>query len=167
MHITDKIDNSLKGYLKFEIVDAKTNEVLDTFDEQQVVVLDSREALITGISNPSLQNVITNIKLGDDVGTGTEDVPEPADESYDETTMDIVFAAPYDLSLSTPSAFSISYAVTIIGADVMALYPAETSKIFTSAALHTNNNKVFSYKRFTKKSISSLVNINIQWVLTY
>lgn len=167
MNIKDKIDNELIGHLQFDIVDAKTDEVLDTFSEKQIIVLDAREALISGISDPSTGTTISSIKLGDDVGTGTIDNPQPALNTYDETTMNVIFDAPYTLIRTNPTPISVSYAVTIIGVDVMALYPGDTSKIFTSAALHTGNGNVFSYKRFPKKSISELVNINIQWTLSY
>jgi len=57
--------------------------------------------------------------------------------------------------------------VTINGADLMSYYPGDNSKIFTSAALHVSGGQVFAYKRFSKKSISSLVNIVVSWILTY
>lgn len=106
------------------------------------------------------------------VGYGI-DFPKTALTSYDETTMELIFNS--DLvfggytfvvnhSLSQPTA---EFSFTIIGQDVMDQNPGVTSKNFCSAALHTGNGNVFSYLRFPKIGISSLVNINFVWTIYY
>jgi len=101
------------------------------------------------------------------ISTGTVDAPITAQTTYDETDMSIIFDAPYTLAVGFPNAQSVNFSVTIIGSDVMALYPSDTSKRFNSAALHTGNGNVFAYKRFPQKSISALVNLSVVWGITY
>lgn len=100
--------------------------------------------------------------------------PSAPFSSYDETTMAAMsvagqnlFDAPYTLLVGNINATTVNFAVIIVGADVMALYPGTTSQIFTSAALRTGNGKVFAYQRFAQKSISSVVNIAISWSVGY
>lgn len=245
-NLESKIDNTLKGKFKLQLIDAKTNRILDEYEDNNIVVLDSRTAITRAISSPSNNSTIKSIKLGEDVGepmtgspnitfsnlnpdtivrssgsfitdgfvagdkitvsnsvsnngvftiqsltattitlpvtefltdegplagvsitTGSVDVPSNPKNTYTSTTMDVVFNAPYTLGVGYPDNKSVNFSVTIIGADVMALYPGDTSKIFTSAALHTGDGNVFAYKRFPKRSISELVNMSISWVITY
>lgn len=236
----------LHGTLRIQRVNAITKEVLDEYEDENIVVRDARSAIITAISNPTFNSTITKIKIGSDIGEsitggpaisfndsnpdtinrdigsfiddgfqngdsitvsgsinndgeytvstvtdttltldvgdtltaetgtvgvditrGTLDNPSAPLDTYDETTMDILFDAPYALNKGYADSITATFNVTIKGADVLALYPGDTSKILTSAALHTGNGNVFSYKRFPQKSISALVDINISWNIHY
>ena len=121
---------------------------------------------ITLIAGDSLTNesLVFGVSM---VGTPSLDNPATAVETYDENTMDLIFDAPYTLSVGYPNSTSVTFGVTIIGQDVLDLYPLATSKIITSAALHTNNGNVFSYKRFPQKSISALIDLSIVWEIGY
>ena len=238
----------LVGLFSVNTIDHKTGIVLDTFSQNNVVVLDAQEAIIKAISG-SILGHIEKIKIGDDVGsdvnlTGSPNIsfsdsnpdtisrssgsfiddgylnemtlvvtnsiannntftidsvtdstltlissdslttesgtagviitgtpspnnPTSAIETYDETTMSLIFDAPYALSVGYPNSTTVSFGTTIIGQDVMDLYPSESSKIITSAALHTNNTNVFAYKRFPQKSISALVDLSIVWQISF
>jgi len=100
-------------------------------------------------------------------GVGSPNNPVTAVDTYDATTMNIIFDSSYVLTVGYPNATSVTFSTTILGVDVMALYPSETSKIFTSAALHTGNTKVFAYKRYPQKSISKVVDLAISWTIAY
>jgi len=167
MKIIDNIPSLPKGIIVLKVFNAETNELIQTYADTNVIVLDARTSVVHSISSPISDYTISKLKLGDDVGTGTVDNPQAASNTYDENTMSIVFDAPYTLAVGYPDSISVNFGTTIIGQDVLDLYPAETSKIFTSAALHTGNGKVFSYKRFPRISISALVNIQISWTLSY
>lgn len=106
---------------------------------------------------------VTNVNI---TGTASPDNPEPPKESYTSSTMDVVFDAPYTLSVTYPDPLTATFSVTIIGADVLAGYPLENFKVITSAALHTNNTNLFSYKRFPQRSISELLDLAISWSIT-
>lgn len=68
MNINDKTNFPLKGILKISIVDAKTGEVLDEFEEENVVVLDARETITHAISAPTSAYTVSKIKIGEDFG---------------------------------------------------------------------------------------------------
>lgn len=162
-----KPNNVLEGYFKIERVLHDTGESLDSYEDHNVIVTSAQSAIIRAIAEPTANSTISKIKLGDDVGTGTVTNPQPAQSSYDSTTMSVVFDAPYTLNIGFNNSITVTFNTTIVGADVMALYPSASSKYFTSAALHTGNGNVFSYKRFPQKSISSVVDINITWSIHY
>lgn len=165
-----------KGFFGFDRINTITGEVLDSYEDHNVIVLDAKSAIIRAISQPTVASTINKIKLGNDIGTGTNVTaknPEPAQQTYDETTMSVVFDAPYVLNVGFDSPTSVTFNVTIVGKDVMAQYPNDSSKTITSAALHTgipsgaSTGKVFAYKRFTQTSISSVVDLNIKWAIQF
>lgn len=166
MKTTDKIPFNITGKISMSLVDANTKKVIEEHSEDNIIVLDARNAIIKAIGNPELESTITSIKLGDDVGTGTQENPQAAQNNYTEATMSVVFDAPYELIVGQLDPLSTTFNVTIVGADVLEQYPEDASKILTSAALHTGDGKVFAYKRFPAKSISALVDLNITWTIT-
>jgi hypothetical protein len=102
-------------------------------------------------------------------GNPSKNNPALPTENYNTSSMTIIHTATDygSLSVGYASATATTFSMTILGADVMSNYPTETSKIFTSAALHSTNGKVFAYKRFPQKSVSDLVDINISWTISY
>lgn len=99
--------------------------------------------------------------------------PQSATAVYNETSMDVVFDS--DL-VPIPYTFTKTYgtitpyvdlSMTIVGQDVIDQNPGKEQIDFTSAALHTGNDNVFSYIRFPRYSISPLIDITILWRLSY
>lgn len=160
-------DVGVKGRLAFTITDARTGEIIEQFERNNVVCVSG----YTGLLHSVLQNApdyrINHLKIGTDVGTGTEDVPEPADKTYDHTEMDVLYSTVTPLTIGFSDENTAQVSITLVGANVMDGLPdpAPTSVNFTSAALHLQNGKVFSYVRFPKVAISELINISIVWTL--
>lgn len=166
MKAKDTLYEGAKGFLTLEIVNRLTGEVVDRHSDSNVLVIDSKQAMARSIAGNQL-GVITDLKIGDDIGSGTLDNPEAPNDGYDETTMDVVYEFPGDLVVGYPNSSSVNFSATISGEDVMDNYPNEVSIVFTSAALHTNSGDVFSYKRFEQKSISELLDISIVWEIQF
>lgn len=107
------------------------------------------------------------------VGNPSNNNPIAPTENFNASSMSVIHY-PTDplglnksLSIGYSSATSTTFSLTIVGAEVLADYPTETTKIITSAALHSANGNVFAYKRYPQKSISELVDINISWTIQY
>jgi hypothetical protein len=244
--------NVLEGKFVMDVVEKSTGNVIDHYEDDNVIVIDAKEAIIYSISGSSVGHV-SILKIGDDIGpavtiSGTPNItfsdtnpdtivrdtgswitdgyidqmtlditgsasnngtgiytvdsvtattitliagntvvaegpsagisitgnpsnnnPASPTENYNTSSMSIVHTATDygSLSIGYASLTSTSFSMTISGTDVLSNYPTETSKIFTSAALHSTNGKVFAYKRFPQKSVSDLVDINISWTISY
>lgn len=101
------------------------------------------------------------------VGTPSPNNPAAPLDTFNASSMSVVYAPTVPFTVGYSNVTSVTFSVTISGADLMALYPAEITKILTSAALHTGNAKVFAYKRFPQKSISALLDILINWTIKF
>lgn len=162
----DNIEVEMKGVFAVTVTNRDTGEVVDEYKERNVLVLDSKTAITRAIAgNPF--GVIRTIKLGNDNGGGTNDSPFPAQESYDENVMNVVYQKNSGIQVGYPNPITVAFNTTIRGDDVMDNYPGETNIMFCSAALHTNDGKVFAYKRFPQKSISGVLDISIVWSIGF
>lgn len=160
--------NDIKGTITLERVDSITGQRIDFYEDHNVIVQGAKNPIIRAISSPDYNSTINKIKLGNDVGTGTVTNPEPAQDTYDNTTMSVIFDAPYTLKTGYDITRTlVTFNVTIVGSDVLSLYPSNVSQTFTSAALHTGNDTVFAYKRFPQKTISGTVDLNVTWSIHY
>lgn len=165
LHISD--DNiTPKGVLTIESRDSRTGELVDSSKQDNVLVLHSRRAIVRGITGNPL-GTIDKLLIGDDYGNGTPSNPEPANETYDRTTMSILYTYPDELVLGYASETKAMFSATLSGKDIMEEHPNEDSVYFTSAALHTKDGEVFSYIRFPQKSISTVLDITIIWEIGY
>lgn len=158
--------DSVRGQFGIKLYNRETGEVVDEYTDPNVVVLDAKEAIIKAVAGDS-QGFITGLKVGDDVGTGTSVDPEPADESYNESTMSVVHTYQGTFTIGYTNPTTVNFSGTISGADLMENYPNDNFKIITSAALHTNNGNVFAYKRFPQKSVSELLDISVIWKIYF
>ena len=166
MKLTDNLDGKIHGRLSIKSIDNNTGNIIDSFEDPNVIVLDAKQIVIQSISRSTNTYYLDRIKIGDDVGTGTPDVPETAVETYDENTMSIIYSGGTPLTVGY-SGNSVTFNITINGADVMTGYPAETSKVINSAALHSVAGDVFAYRRFPQKSISNVIDLSIAWTIYY
>lgn len=107
-----------------------------------------------------------------EIGYNTDE-PELPLTTFDDLSMDIIFDAgggyaPFgvDFSLIEPK---VSFQFTIVGSDVIdyQLPSVVSSVVFNSASLHLGNGDVFSYIRFPKNAISTLVNITVVWSIYF
>lgn len=166
MNLIESAKIPLQGYFSVKTIDSVSNKVIDSFEEDNVIVLDAKDIIIRSISLLTNTYYIERIKIGDDVGSGTPDVPETAVETYDENTMSIIYSGGTPLTVGY-SGTSVTFNITISGSSVMAGYPTETSKVINSAALHSLTGTVFAYKRFPQKSISNVIDLSIAWTIYY
>lgn len=162
----DKFETKMKGIFSVKVTNRETGEVVDEYEEQNVLVLDSKTAITRAIAGNPL-GVIRTLKLGDDNGGGTNDNPFPAQESYDEGVMNVVYEKNTGIQAGYPNPITVAFNITVKGEEVMENYPGQTNIIFCSAALHTNDGKVFAYKRFPQKSISEVLDISIVWSIGF
>lgn len=132
-----------------------------TSNDGTYTILGVTHDTITVISTDSLvaEGPVNNVNVS---GTASLDNPEPPKDYYDNTTMDVVYTQT-GLNANFPNERTVNFSVTITGADVMALYPSENFVEITSAALHTNDDELFAYKRFPQRSISDVLDIAVNW----
>lgn len=153
------------GRLSFRIINRETGEVVDQFDDKNVLVVDSRTSITRAIAGNTL-GVIRFLKIGNDVGSGTIYEPEPAHESYDENVMNVLFES-QNLTVGYPDPRTVAFNVLVRGTDVLRQHPGLTDVKFTSAALHTADGNVFSYKRFPVRTISDVLDLSIVWTIGF
>ena len=147
----------------FQVGDSIT--VKDTTFNDGEYVLDGVSALVLTVSvSDFLSAEVTSSAY---ISTGTTDSPATPLVTYDATDMEIVYTVPDPLTVGYPNTQTVNFSVTVVGADVMTYYPTETAKIFNSAELLTGDGRVFNYKRYSKKSISALVNFVVSWSIGY
>ena len=163
----DQLKHQLRGDFQMKVTNKETGELIDSHMERNIIVDVSKQRVISGISNSSSDNIITKITVGDDIGSGTLVSPEPPNASFTKNSMNVVYAIPSALSRTYPTVDSVQYDVTISGADLMAQYPSDASKIITSAMLQTGDDEAFAYKRFKRLTISELVDVTITWTISY
>ena len=251
-NFVDNLPNGISGFFELKVVDKATGQIIDSYDDNNVIVIDAKEAVIKAISEVTGDSgLIKVLKVGEDVGadvsmtgtpnlnfvdsnpdtivrttgswiddgfiddmtltitsstsnnttytidtngvtattltliatdtivveTGTggvsvvgaasNDNPITPLDTYNSGSMTIVYTSPSTFIVGYNNVTSVTFSNTISGVDLMTFYPAETSKIITSAALHTGNGNVFAYKRFPQKSVSALVDILINWTIKF
>lgn len=167
MKLTDRIILP-KGKFRLDLLDKDTGSILFSYEDPNILVLDSKTAIVTAIAGID-SGFITELKVGTDVGSGTQDSPEDPDDTYNETTMENPYSVSQSLISGFTDATTVAFSATAVGADVVAAIGggSETSVVINSAALHTKNGKVFSYKRYPRISVSDAVNISFLWSIGY
>lgn len=73
-----------KGDIRMEFTDATTGDVLDIYEENNIVVDQARECIIARLFENQNSYRVRFCKIGNDVGVGTENDPE---EPTRETTL--------------------------------------------------------------------------------
>lgn len=68
MNIDDTL-TKMNGYFSVEVIERSTGKVVDSYEEKNVIVLDSRTAITRAIAGDS-SGVINAFKIGTDVGAG-------------------------------------------------------------------------------------------------
>lgn len=166
MKIIDKLSESVRGELKFDIIDNRTNEIVDSFDDHNVVVFDSGKILIKRLYEDLSDYRVRVVKLGTDTGSGTEDNPETESRENVASDMDVLYTIT-EMSVDYSGDFETSYNIFINGQDVMEEYPEEDSVGFTSLGLFSQNDILFSFRRFPVRTITENFSVNIIWKIYY
>jgi hypothetical protein len=161
--------NALKltGEVKLITKNKKTGEIIDTFEDNNLVVSIGMDQVLKAITTKDTNNfVIETISIGDDVGSGTVMNPEQPESSYTKLNQSVVYATPPEFfTISRPSQTSVQLYATLDGEEVMVAYPDSPNIIYTSATIRTVDNEIISYKRFPARTISRLISVDIIWTL--
>lgn len=157
------------GDFSMKIRNTETGEVIDTFEEKNIVVDQGKDLLLRAFTVRDTNDFVVNtIKIGSDVGVGgtvlAPTMPTVATTEADQT---VLYTVPVDeFFITYPEPKKVNFFATINGAAVMALFPTQPNVVYTSAGLYLLNDKVFAYKRFAGRTISNILSIDISWTIT-
>lgn len=158
----------IRGVYREVVRDIETGEVIDIYEDDNLVLDGALNYLIRAIGQSGFAaSPVSELKLGDDVGTGT--LVQPDDPTGDLTGLDqsVVYSIPSgEFFTEYPQTNQVRFFATVNGATVMANYPNEPNVVYTSAVLYQTNGDAFSYKRFSGRTISNLISIDISWTIT-
>lgn len=171
---TDKTlfeDMPVKGFLTIKEIDKKTGEVLSEYDEQNVITREGFANVLSRISRTTVddedvQNMfIKTIVLGDDIGNGTIFNPSPATSTLTSIDQSVVYEVPEnDMNFNYVSSTTLELNTVLDGTVILdALFPEEVDMRYTSATIRFHDGKTLSYKRFPIRSLSRLVDVQINW----
>lgn len=146
-----------------------TGEVVDTFEERNVITDTTYFSLTRLISeNTTALDCVKTLSIGTDVGSGTTVTPEQPESSITMADHAAMYVVPeVDFLHRFPTNNSVEFYGTIVGTDVMALFPTESSVVYNSAVLVTDAGNAFSYKRFSGRTISELLSVEVSWTITF
>lgn len=169
--ISDKV-MPMRGRLEFRFRNKETGEILDEFGDNLVVNVGMSQIIraftTASPAGGSLQYVLQTFKIGDDIGTGTLLVPEPAKPSDTNLSQNVVYTAPYgDINITYPNYYSVELRISLDGNTVMAAYPAEVDLRFSSAGLYSGDDQIFAYRRFQTRTITREIVIDVKWTLYF
>jgi len=106
-------------------------------------------------------------------GNYSEQSPEPASASFDETTMEVVYdsalatstSLQFNITTSTPAKMTVTHEVH--GKDIMNQNSGRAIIDIYSCAIHTANGDVFSYLRFPRVTATETITFKVVWEYTY
>lgn len=156
-----------KGHIQFVYTDAQTGEVLGTDEESNIVVNEHRKIVINRIYENKNDYRVRRVKIGDDVGTGTDNDPELPTKETSGTDMNVIFETVDNIEINYPDEERISFNIFFNGETIMNDYPDSDQIGFTSIGLFSLNDWCFSYRRFPSRTITENININIIWTIYY
>ena len=166
MKVLDELRDKVKGRLSFDIIDNRTGEVVESYEENNVVVLTSREIIIKRIFDDNNSFKVERFKIGDDTGNGTSDDPEPADETITANDMSVLYSQD-GITLNTNNSLKTIINVFISGDSVLEQFPDQDTIQFTSFGLFSLNDTLFSYRRVPALTITENFSINISWEIFF
>lgn len=155
------------GTYKEVVRDIRTGEVLDIFEQNNIVLDQGIQSIWQSMATADTNTlVIETIKLGNDVGNGTVTNPEQPTSTYTEGNQTVVYEIPVgDIIVSYPDPSSVQFFANVNGSVVMQNFPTDPNVVYTSAALYNNAGQAFSYKRFTGRTISADISVDVSWTL--
>lgn len=161
--------NGMTGVYREIIRNVETGEIVDTF-EQHNVITDTTYNLLTRLVSGDIEigDPVEYLSIGTDVGSGNTVTPEQPSSDITMADHTQIYTVPEaDFLHRYPDSKSVEFYATIIGTDVMALFPGQSSIVYNSAALVTRNGNAFSYKRFSGRTISELLSVEVSWVIRF
>ena len=165
MRINDNC--GVTGVLGIKFRHKETGEIVDEFKQYNVITKEGFAELSKRLSGNTDTSYIDHIVLGTDVGSGTQIEPEPAKDYFTASFQTELYTIPAsDITVTYVSPTVFSFGCILDGAAMLSeLGTTESEARFSSATLRFNNGKTCSFKRFTVKSITSIINIEVTWTI--
>lgn len=158
---------NITGVLEMVFKDQDGN-IVDSFKENNIVLNQGKDVIIKAFTTKDTNNfTVKTLRIGSDVGA-SGDILDPSAPTADltENDMEVVYESPQgEFFIEYPTFNSVRFLTTLNGANVMAQYPSQPNVIYTSACLITETNKAITYRRFSAKTLSSLISVDIIWTL--
>jgi len=171
-NLIDKFDNQLKGRFEIDFIDKETDEVIDTYTENNIIVNYSKHCIVNLVGGATQNDyMVRYIHLGDDVGTGNAFVPQEPEATYTIDNLDTIYES-LGLEVYYPTTESVMFNINIDGnaivdaSNVKYGLSGDTADIMSST-LVTGNGSSFAYKRFPVKVITRFIYLNVRWTLEY
>lgn len=106
------------------------------------------------------------IFLGDDIGNGTVEVPEPPTEDIVASDQSVTYPVlSEDTFIDYPAFNKLRFTAIIDGSELQRV-STDARLMFTSASIRNSRGEIVAYKRFPGRSVSPLITLNIRWTLT-
>jgi len=87
---------------------------------------------------------------------------------FDSVTQDEVFTISRPaLQATYPNFETVEFSTLLDGNEILDQYPGEVDVRYTSVALYNFLNDPIAYRRFSIRSISRLVSVNVTWSLSF
>lgn len=170
----EKVKSFIRGHLKMVEINRETGERSVVFDDDNVITLQGFQAImdriLTETSEPAISGAyIWNIVLGDDVGSGDQFSPEPADDTLTDSDQNVVYSIPNeDITFNNPTPKLLELGTILDGQAIMdSNFPTDVDMRYTSATIRFFDGKTLSYKRFPVRSLSRAIDIQITWQITF
>lgn len=155
------------GHLEVEEVCKETGHTQLVVDERNVIVTTGFQTFLGGITNEDqYQFGFDGIYLGNDVGNGTLEDPEPATKFTSSLDQNIVHRVDDDSVWTSYPAFNKLRFTSVVDGHEIFLNTGEPRNVFTSASIRNKRNEVVAYKRFAGRVTSPMLSLNIRWTLT-
>lgn len=136
--------------------------IIDGVEENNTITNGGLEILTGNQLACDPDNILHNIVMGRDIGTGTNLEPQAASRGLTSADQTVVYEIPHgDISISQ-SGTSIIFEVELDGSDIFDGIP-ETNHIYTSATLRTAGGATVAYKRFRIRTLTEQTTLNIKW----
>jgi len=146
----------------------RTGKLVGEYTEKNVILNQGTRLILESFAEQSkVDSAAKTIKIGNDTGAGTILNPAPATTNMTEANQNVLYETPVEeFFVSYPTQDSVKFLATINGPAVMSMYPSLPNVIYTSASLYTHSGKSVTYKRFSARTISSLISVDITWTIS-
>lgn len=155
------------GHLQIEEVCNETGISTMILDDKNRIVNTGFQSFLEVISNRNqYQYGFGGIFLGDDVGMGTIDNPEPAAADMTASDQNTIYEVlTSDTFIDYPAYNKVRFTAIVDGNE---LYRLDSSArlMFTSASIRNSRGEIVAYRRFAGRSASPLITLNIRWTIT-
>ena len=157
------------GILEITERNTETGEILFKHKDKNIITAVGMNQIRRSFTDSSHVNeYVSTVSLGSDTGGGTILNPTMPTVSITSAAHSPVYEVPVgEFFISYPTDSSVRFFATVNGNTVMSLYPGTVNVVYTSAMLKTASNKAFCYRRFSGRTISALISVDISWTIEF